>query len=360
MAVRARRNTRRRPWGTILVLTVLAVALGWVLVPLSRGEPVRAPLAFVNDWLPGEVLASEKPTPADEGPGEGRVRVLVSGRIIPAYAKVVRDDLWVASKGTFAFVDIDEDVAKEGGVLIDVTKIVGRVMAHQKQPGYAFTENDFLPEGTRPGVAGGVPPGKRALRIEVDKVEGIVGLQPGDRFDMVAASPLDTAPASSAAASFVGPFSDQMRRQTELGTYRRARVQVLVQNGVVVTPLQTRAVPVTSTTLTQGQRTRTIPVQEMVIALDPAEVAPFLEALSVEADITCLARSGHPDDPLDSVTPSSDPSVSLWGGDGSSLMGLAGPWGQGGEGSFSVVESIQDGERTLVPVPRSAPEEQGR
>ena len=165
---------------------------------------------------------------------------------------------------------------------------------------------------------------------------------------MVAALPLGDAMNSANQPAFVGVYSAQMKRKAELASYQRARVQVLVQNGVVVSPLQTRAVPVTSTTLTQGQRTRTIPVQEMVIALDPDEVAPFLEALSVEAEITCLARSGRPDDPVDSITPSSDPTTSFWGG----LQGMP-DWRKADpEANFSVIESIEDGERKFVPVPK--------
>ena len=351
MAVRAKRSRTTRPYGTIFVLLLLAVALGWILVPMSQGKPVAEPLAFVNQWFGTEARAAEPSNNEDKGPPPGKVRVLVSGRPIAAYAKVTRDDLWNAASGYWAHADVDKSLVEEGGVLVDVKDIAGRIMAHEKRPGYAFTESDFLPEGTRPGLAGGVPAGKRALRLDVEKVHGIVGLQPGDRFDMVAAQALEQGGPNTTAQSFAGVYSEQMRRKTELGTYRRAKVQVLVQNGVVVSPLQTRAVPVTSTTLTSGQTTRTIPVQEMIIALDPEEVAPFLEALSVEADITCLARSGRPDDPLDSMTPSSDPTNHWW--NWSPGFGAVPGTQDGGSGDdFTIIESIVDGERKLVPVPR--------
>ena len=48
------------------------------------------------------------------------------------------------------------------GIIIDPSKIIGRVMAHEKPADFAFTEEDFLPFGTSPGIAGGTPPGKRA------------------------------------------------------------------------------------------------------------------------------------------------------------------------------------------------------
>ena len=192
------------------------------------------------------------------------------------------------------------------GVLVDARDIVGRVLARSKSPGYVFTDDDFLPEGTRPGLVAGIPPGKRAMRIEVEKVEGIVGLLPGDRFDIIAALPVGSKGAGIK-LPYSGVFADQMNAQTELsGLGRQARVDVLVQGGVVVSELQTRQVPIARATLTQGTTVRTVPRQEMVIAIDPEEVAPLMESIAVEAQITCIARSGRPDDPTDSITPSSD------------------------------------------------------
>jgi len=340
-----RRSTRkRRPWGTILVVALVAAVLAWVVLPLSLGKPIPDPRVAIPAFFSGEVLAAEKGDKFEKLP-PGRVRVIISGRAISAYSKVKRDDLWDPAKNTWAVSDANEDLVKERGILFDVQDIVGRVLAHDKAPGYAFTEKDFLPKGTRPGLSAGIPAGKRALRIDVEKVHGIVGLQPGDRFDMVSALTLD-ASNSAATPSFEGLYSRVMSRQTQLGNYKRARVQVLVQNGVVVTPLQTRQVPMTSTSLTRGTSVRTIPVQEMVIALDPDEVAPFMEALCVGASITCLARSGQIDDPVDSMTPSSDPGFSTLQAyfPGSSLL-TSDPQ------SMSVVESISDTARALVPVP---------
>ena len=38
--------------------------------------------------------------------------------------------------------------------------------------GYAFTESDFLPLGTRPGVVGGTPQGKRAYHLGRQQTQG--------------------------------------------------------------------------------------------------------------------------------------------------------------------------------------------
>lgn len=349
MAVSMRRAKRRRPIGTIAILTLLALGLAWVFVPLVRGEAIGSPMEALTRLIGGEVQAAGE----DDGVvplAEGKVRVIVSGRDIPAYQKVGRDDIWNNAKGTLAYSDLDEKLVESSGVIVDVREILGRVLAKPKTPGYAFSEKDFMPEGTRPGVAAGVPAGKRALRISVENVQGIVGLQAGDRFDMVGAFPLDDS-ANQGSIPFSGVFADQMNRRAKMNAYRRARVQVLVQNGVVVSPLETRLVPTSSASLTQGKTTRTLPVQEMVIALEPDEVAPFMEALSVEADITCLARSGRPDDPAESLTPSSEPTPPLWGASGTHSAAVS-SGGADGFGPMTVIEVIDEEGRELVPVPR--------
>ena len=355
MAVPVRRSARpRRPYGTIAVLTLLAAGLLWVLVPYSQGEPISGPLAVLNDLFPSVFASEEAPEDEPSGPAEGMVRVFISGRTIPAYTKLVRDDLWNAAKGTWAYTDVEESLIESAGVLVGMSDIVGRVLADQKAPGYVFTESDFLAKGTRPGLSAGVPAGKRALRIAVDTVHGIVGLQPGDRFDMVSALSIN-APKAGGAPALSGPYSHILGQQAQAAAPPRAQVRVLVQNGIVVTPLQTRQIPISSASLTSGTTVRTVPKQEMVIALDPEEVAPFMEALSVGAEITCLARSGRPDDPQDSVTPSHEPELSTWTNllpGGSAALGSA--------NAMTVIESISDKDRALIPVPGAAPPEDPR
>ena len=351
-----RRVKRRRPYFTIIVLGLLAVVLVWVLVPLVRGERIPDPLGLVGRFFPGNQVFAAEQAEEDEGddtpaaPDEGKVRVLISGREISAYNKVVRDDVINRFTGNVAFMDVDEDFVESSGIFVDAADIVGRVIAHTKAAGYPFTEKDFLPKGTRPGLSAGVPAGKRALRIDVDTVHGIVGLQPGDRFDMAASVPLGNN-SSAGQPAFAGVYSSLLQRQTQLNNYPRAKVDILVQNGVVVTGLETRDVPITNSSLTRGTTVKTIPKQEMVIALDPDEVAPLLEAMGVDAQIQCLARSGHPDDDLGSLTPSSEPQRRFW--DLGFGLGGSDGTGHGDQEDMAVVEAIDDQERTLIPT-RSA------
>ena len=129
---------------------------------------------------------------------------------------------------------------------------------------------------------------------------------------------------------------------------------VIVQNGVVVSPITTRFIPTSSSSLTAGQVNGTRPVQEMIIALAPSEVAPLMAAIRLEADLTCVARSGHPDDPAESLTPGL-PGTD----DAANQEQAAGPAGASllpagyEDQNMTVIETIVGGERVLTPVPRA-------
>src|SRR5207249_3734084 len=64
------------------------------------------------------------------------------------------------------------------GVLVNLADVLGRVLDHDKPAGYVFTEEDFMPKGTRAGLVAGIPPGKRSMTIEAVKLDGIFGLRP--------------------------------------------------------------------------------------------------------------------------------------------------------------------------------------
>jgi Flp pilus assembly protein CpaB len=283
----------------------------------------------------------------------GLVPVPIPARTIPAYTKVMRDHLWDPAQNQLTFVHL-QPRAMTPEMLVNLNDILGRVLDHDKPAGYVFTETDFLPKGTREGLVGGIPPGKRAVRVPADKVEGLYGLRPGDRFDLVATLPIDAGRGGAAQAFNVGGvYGQQLALQARMSNWQKqATVHVMVQNGVIVEPMSTRQVPVFTNTLTQGGVTRMRPVQEAVVAVDPDEVAQLTEAMAVEAKISTVPRSGHPDDPIDSVTPDLRPTSPFAGpGSGPGAAPAPGPAGQP-PGSFAVVETFMGPKRELTTVPR--------
>lgn len=320
--------------------------LGALAATLAAGALLTAGALYLSG-----AFASAPKGPVDDLPEtlpEGQVAVLMAARDISAHARVAREDLWDARFGRPALTIRSKEFVAQSGAITDITKIVGRVLARDKRPGFVFTERDFLPEGTRPGIVAGIPAGKRALRLEAEKIGGLVGLNPGDRFDVVATQPVDPQAAGAPGALDLGGaygalLSQQLALQNQTLRRQQAIVRVVVQSGVVVSPLETRNVPVSSSSLTSGLRTTPRPVQEMVIAISPDEVAPLTESIAVGAQLTCLPRSGLPDDPKDSVTPGSVPDVHLPGGAA----------GGGRLPPLAVVDRIQGEERDLQAVPAS-------
>src|SRR5581483_10038617 len=194
----------------------------------------------------------------------GLVPIPVSAVTIPSFTTVTRDHLWNAKTGNFALIYLRPDQVSPD-ILRSINSIVGRVLNHDKPPTYVFTEADFEPKGTRAGLVAGIPPGKRAMRIPVDRIPGLVELQPGDRFDLVATAPIDVGSASAAMGG--GIYAKQLDLQSRLSNWQKqATVHVVVQNGDVVEPMKTRQVPIASNTMTNGLVVRTRPVQEVVIA----------------------------------------------------------------------------------------------
>lgn len=305
-----------------------ALPLGLLLLVLAAG----ALLALGATWI----LVGRKPEgPAPFVPPPNTVAVPMAARDIHAYTKVSRDDLFSPRLQRLTFLYLPPDKLNPE-MITDLSRVIGRVLSRDKREGFVFTEKDFLAEGTRPGVVAGIPAGKRALRLEAEKVQGLIGLLSGDRFDIVATQPVEAGSARGPALS--GPYGALLGSQLGAAP-QRAVVRVVVQSGVVVTPVETRLVPVSTTSLTQGARTQTRPVQEMVVAIDPVEVAPLTEALAVDARLTCLPRSGRPDDPVGSITPGSAPA--LPGRDGQQVPPL------------EVLDRIQGSARDFHPVPRA-------
>lgn len=314
----SRRSTiRRAAWSWALPFCLIVVALLAIAGVVFRTDLLR-----------------ETAKPAQAAQREGYVAVPIARVSIPAYTQVTRDHLFDAAKSRFATVDVSEGTVRRGGVMSRVEEVIGRVVARDKPAGYVFQERDFLPIGTRPGLAGGIPAGMRGMRIDASRLAGCFGLQRGDRLDLVATYELDdrALKRASRGAGTVSALSADPR----LGARPIASVRVVAHGSVLVQPVTTRAVASTTSSLTQGSVTRARPVQELVVAIAPAEVPQVSEALAVGASLSCVPRSGQPEE-ADSPTPDRDPF---------SAMG-----GYPGRAGTKTVELIDGAERRIEFVP---------
>jgi Flp pilus assembly protein CpaB len=341
-SVKARRS-RSPGWFSVLVVVAGLVVLGvaWALVHLATGGTITVPFTDPPRVLS---LATRAPEQGWSQP-PGTVAVPYLARPLAAYSKIKRDDFFDPKLGRYRAHYFDPAQVKPE-MITDMAKIVGRVLDHDKATYMVFTENDFLPEGTRPGLVGGIPAGMRGVRVELSKARGLFGLNPGDRFDLVSTIVVST-DTSQELRKMGGAYADRLAMEaTAAGITKQAAVRVIVQNGMVVEPVTTNEVPVSIASLTQGSRTNSKPVQEVVIAVDPAEVAALQEAMAVEAELSVIPRSGRPDDPKDSITPDRLPKSPFAGpGEGPSQQGA----------SVRFVETIDGTSREIVPVPSSGP-----
>ena len=291
---RIQKRKRRMAWSGLLLPGVLVVLslLGLGLLASSMG------------WLSeGRVI--------QRGAPPGTIAVPAAAINIPAYTRVRLEHLIDPRTG-----DLQAIYLPEGSILpetfTDPKEIIGRVVAVDKSAGRLFSQNDFFPPGTREGIVAGIPSGKRALRIDALKVNGIVGLARGDRFDLVATLALGRGQSN--------PVVVQGASQGNLGALGTSvQSSVVVHDGAVVQPLQTRAIP---------GRTRQL-VEEMVIAVDPSEVELLTKALHSGARVDCVPRSGRP---VADDGEGARPSVPRSGG-------------------LNVVETISGGNRRAVAVP---------
>ena len=235
----------------------------------------------------------------------GMVPVPMSGVVIPTYTKVTRDQLINPQTRALNIMWMPKE-SVTSGILVDIGKIIGRVLDHDKPADYVFTEKDFLPLGTRSGLVAGIPAGKRSLTLDASKLSGVFNLKTGDHLDLLATVPIDATKLTSGRNGSAGAM--QAAQAQIAAMQKRACVHVLAEDAVVVEPVTTRQKPISSSSLTSGTTTRTVPVQEIVIAVEPKEVAPITEAIATQVDIECVARSGLPGDPgTAEETPGSDP-----------------------------------------------------
>jgi len=224
---------------------------------------------------------------------EGWVGIPICARPIPAYTEVTRDYLLnpKGEKVEFLMDYKPPEKARElqlKGVITDVAEILGRVTARDKGAAFYFVEDDFLPKGTRPGIVGGTPIGKRAVTVDASKLLGSVHeLKAGDHLDIIASIPIDM---PGAGRGLGGRLGSVVASPEASLLPKRSLIRSLVQDGIVVSPVRIRNVPIG---MTPEGTPRMVPRQEIVLAVEPEEVAPLAEALDMKYEVMCVARSGR-------------------------------------------------------------------
>jgi Flp pilus assembly protein CpaB len=324
---------RRRSAGREVLLFATLLGIGAVATVAVLWSLGKVELPFMSSAKAPFARAE-----ARQGPPPGTVAVPVTARHVDAYAQLVRDDLWNPRSRRLAVMYIPKEQAEQNGFILDVRALLGRVLDHDKDAGYAFTEADFMPRGTRPGLVAGIPAGMRALRIPARSVAGLVGLRLGDRFDVVAT--LAVEPDARAAKQLGGVVAQQLALANAMAPgQKQAHVSVIIQNGMIVSPLSSRDVPTETSHMMHGTHTVDQQVQEIVIAVKPEEVTAFTQAVAVGAALTCVPRSGRPDDPGEDL-----------GHDGST-PGVSGGFDTSGSGNLRVIETIGGSQRGVQAVP---------
>ncbi|MHC4878586.1 MAG: CpaB family protein [Planctomycetota bacterium] len=253
-----------------------------------------ASLTGVGLWAAG-VFGPAEAAPTSR---EGQIACPALARDVPTYSKVTRADLLNPRTGQLNVVWLPQ--AASDAALRDVSQIMGRVVSRDKSSGSVLTEADFFPKGTRPGIAAGVPLGKVAMSVPVEKIAGLNLLQRKDTFDIVASLPAQDRQSDSNIeyAVLLGGIKPPDTRAGQLA--RQTGVRTLVQRGTMVA--LTRGTK-TSTTgaaglsgLVGGKATKTTTTTQVTIAVAPEEVTPLTEALGLESlSLFCVTHTSQPD-----------------------------------------------------------------
>lgn len=162
-----------------------------------------------------------------------------------------------------------------------VDEFVGRVVANDLLPGQRIRESDLLPPTAAPGIAGGIPSDKMAVTVTASQINGISSLSRGDRFDILGSAPFDLTKELGGEVQLAGGVSSLMSG--------KAINSVIATEAIIV------------------QRSDS----SVTLAIHPREVAALTKALALKTPVFTIARSGRPDDQDPGVLPDSETSTTL-------------------------------------------------
>jgi hypothetical protein len=247
----AQTNPRaRRPKSSrLLAAGLIVVAVVALLTTLVLVGAVNLP------FLKKEALAG-----GSNGKDHGTdIPIPICARPIQVFNVVQPQDLNDPQTGTIKVVWVDPAKAKQAGFFTQYAEVVGRVLKHDKSPGYAFTEADFYPKGALPTPANAVEQGKLGMYVDPAKISGLGDLKRGDVFDLLGVK------------TGVKDSSGQSK-----GTQARS----VVSGGKVIMALR---VP---------ENGRMHAGDQMYIQVSPQEVVDLQAALAAGDHISCATRPG--------------------------------------------------------------------
>ncbi|MGB7342880.1 MAG: hypothetical protein WBD20_01590 [Pirellulaceae bacterium] len=280
MAIRKRQPRRSTP-GYLIVAGIVGAAIA-----LTYGV-VRA-----AGWLsPAAPLANSQPS------REGKVAMPKSLVNLNAFDVVQREDVYDLARGDDSYFWLPKSqVDAHPEWIRSADDIIGRVMARDKRSDFVFSAKDFLPEGSRSGIAGGVPAGKQGFFLDAEQIPGLRFLKSGDRFDLLASAPEDSKDASSEYGLLMGGIKARGGKPIPL-----SGVRILVQNAEMIAlttsgKMTTQGGLELATTDSRGRVTSNEKDERVAIAIDPAEAVPLTRALGSKTDIHMVTRSGQESD----------------------------------------------------------------
>ena len=322
--------------GLLLVsATVYTVVNGELRLPFFEGALLR---------FGSEASAAEaEPTAAD-----GSIKVWTSYQPIPAFTKVGPRHLSMPN-GQLSLTPVFPD--KHADVVfyevLDVDKLLNRVLKVDKPANSAFKESDFLPEDTRAGVNAGIPPGKRGVWVDLSKVTGLADLQRGDVIDLVAAiapslqTKLDTTVLGKVADTVMKARLEAAAAETQKAS--AASTWVAARAATVIVPSRKRAVPGSN-----PKRANAAMLEEAFLAIEPEDVVRLSQALAQEVTLLAAPRSSQPNDaPVEIEDQMPE--------DAAATLRKLLTGDEEGEGTMQMVEVIRGGARETVTVPRQEP-----
>ncbi len=292
----------------------VSIALVYSIMP-ARRRPSR-PSPFTNLFIAIAVLGGvglmgyaaasyfgwfkSAPIVAAKPSREGMVAVPRSLVNLKAYEQVQREDIYDLAKGEDSYFWLPKaQVEANPDWILRVDDVIGRVMAKDKRADFVFSEKDFLPKGSRTGLAAGVPEGKQGFFIQSGQVLGLRLLKMGDKFDLMASLPEESANAGAEYGLLMGGIKVRGNKPIPLNG-----VRLLVQGGTVVAltdgrDMTTQGGMEFGQTDARGRVTNDSKNEQIAIAIDPEEVVPLTQALGAKQTIHAVARSGRQTEQVD-------------------------------------------------------------